>query len=73
MREQTYRLVVGEVGNEQGHIIECYARSLDGARRAAHRALQPYGGDGWCTICDVVGDPGNRQYPRIETIGRRTL
>jgi hypothetical protein len=70
MQNENYRLIVGETGNELGHIHECGAKSLDGARRALRRLMRPYGGDGWGVICDVIGNFGNRQYPRIERHGR---
>ena len=46
-RETEYRLVVGEIGNEVGHLIPCRAQTLRGARQSLARALAPYGGDGW--------------------------
>ena len=43
-----YRLVVGEIGNEQGHIIPCKATTLHGARSALGQQLARYGaGQGW--------------------------
>lgn len=45
-----YRLIVGEVGNEQGHIIPTAARSFNGALIALGRQLALYLGDGWGRI-----------------------
>jgi len=42
-----YRLVVGEVGNEQGHVIQTSAYTEHGARVALGRKLAAYGDDGW--------------------------
>ena len=42
-----YRLIVGEVGNEQGHVVPTRAGSLKGARRALRREIDKYNGDGW--------------------------
>lgn len=42
-----YRLVVGEQGNEQGHIIKANAQSVKGARIALGREVAKYGGHGW--------------------------
>lgn len=46
-RSRLYRLIVGEIGNEIGHIIPTRAKSEGSARRALARALRPYGGHGW--------------------------
>ena len=45
-----YRVIVGEVGNEQGHIIPCNAKTDTGARRILARELAAYDGDGWGRI-----------------------
>ncbi len=45
--DSRYRLVVGESGNEQGHIIYTFAGSEQGARRALRREIAKYKGDGW--------------------------
>lgn len=43
-----YRIIVGEVGNTQGHVIHLRTVRTDiGARRALTRHLREYGGDGW--------------------------
>jgi hypothetical protein len=42
-----YRVIVGEVGNEQGHIMPCNATTDAGARRVLARELAAYNGDGW--------------------------
>jgi len=62
-----YRLVVGEVGNEQGHIVPCKAQTEAGVMRAAKRAVAGYRGDGWCMI-QAQTESGD--YMRIATIGR---
>lgn len=66
MKQANYRLIVGERGNEQGHIHGCRAESLEGARRSLKRLMAPYGRDGWGIICDVIESAGDRQYQRIE-------
>jgi hypothetical protein len=45
-----YRIVVGEIGNEQGHIIPTSATDDAQARAALRQALKPYGRDGWGRI-----------------------
>lgn len=45
-----YRIIVGEKGNEQGHIIETSAATDDEALRALAAELAAYGGDGWGRI-----------------------
>lgn len=45
-----YRLIVGETGNEQGHIVPTAAKSDRGAAIALGRALAAYDGDGWGRI-----------------------
>jgi hypothetical protein len=48
---ERYRLVVGEKGNEQGHIIETKAKSYDGAKRAMRREMAAHGeGQAWGRI-----------------------
>lgn len=49
-RNYEYRLVVGEVGNEMGHIIDSNAKTEKGARIALGKELAKYGGDGWGRI-----------------------
>lgn len=50
MREH-YRLIVGERGNEIGHIIATSAKSYEGAKRAMRRAMAQYGeGMAWGRI-----------------------
>jgi|GEM_PF-6479515 len=61
---QTYTVVVGEVGNEVGHVVST-TTSLHGARVIAGRELKAYGGDGWAVI---RGDCGYE-----ERRGRLTL
>jgi len=43
---ERYRIVVGEQGNERGHIIAAGADERR-ARRMLARELAKYGGDGW--------------------------
>jgi hypothetical protein len=45
-----YRLVVGESGNERGHVVPSSTKTIQGARIALGRALAHYSGDGWGTI-----------------------
>lgn len=45
MNEQ-WQAIVGEVGNEQGHVVGTYG-SRESAERAARRAVRAYHGDGW--------------------------
>lgn len=53
----TYRIVVGELGNEQGHIVATRAESDRGARIALGIQLAKYAGDGWGRIeIDLYGD-----------------
>jgi hypothetical protein len=66
----SYRLIVGETGNMAGHIHDSQARTIEGARRSLKRMMRPYGSDGWGVICQVLGEIGNRQYPRIERHGK---
>lgn len=47
MAGNCYRIVVGEVGNEIGHIKECSAQTEIGAKRQLTQALSRYKGDGW--------------------------
>lgn len=48
-----YRLIVGETGNEQGHVIALNVLTLDGAYRALKREVAKYKGDGWGRIEDA--------------------
>jgi hypothetical protein len=52
-----YRIVVGEVGNEIGHVISSNAKTSQGAAIALGRQLALYGGDGWGRI-EVRQGPG---------------
>jgi len=45
-----YRLVIGEQGNEQGHIKYTNAKTLRGAKTVLSKELEVYGGDGWGRI-----------------------
>lgn len=59
--EMKYRIVVGEKGNEQGHIIDTTAKTDKGARIALTRALYPYLKDGWGRIEYDLYDDGRWQ------------
>jgi hypothetical protein len=53
----TYRLVVGERGNEQGHIEQLNAANIKQAKRELTVALREYKGDGWGRVeRDVWGN-----------------
>ena len=54
---ETYTVVVGEVGNEVGHVVGT-TTSLHGARVIAGRELKAYGSDGWAVI---RGDYGHEE------------
>lgn len=54
MEKATYKIYVGEVGNEQGHLVGA-TRSLRGAKQIAGRERNKYDGDGWSII---RGDDG---------------
>jgi len=43
----TFRLVVGETGNDVGHVIATRAKSVTSAERALARAMRPYFDDAW--------------------------
>ena len=43
------RVIVGEKGNEQGHIIEVQGDEKS-AKRVLRKELAKYGGDGWARI-----------------------
>jgi len=45
--EYRYRLVVGEKGNETGHILSCKAKTIEGSVRSLKKAMRPYKGHGW--------------------------
>ena len=47
MKKYFYRLVVGEKGNEQGHLVACKAQTPLGARIALGQQLARYKGGGW--------------------------
>jgi len=55
-----YKLVVGEKGNEYGHIVGTNARSLRGAKITLGRQLAAYRGDGWGKIL-CVHDNGQEE------------
>lgn len=45
-----YRIIVGERGNDYGHVIPTAAKTLLGAKRVLTRELKKYRGDGWGRI-----------------------
>jgi len=45
--EGTYRLVVGEKGNEKGHVVQTAAITIVAAYEALGAELKAYKGDGW--------------------------
>jgi len=45
--EAVYRLVVGEKGNEKGHIIPLKVDSDEAAKKALKKEMKKYGKDGW--------------------------
>ncbi len=57
----TYRIVVGEIGNEQGHIVETNAKTEQGARVVLGRELAKYGREGWGRIEIDLYDDGRWQ------------
>ncbi len=59
-----YRLVVGEVGNEQGHVVSTSALTLAGARRALAARLAEYGGDGWGYV--EVDEYNDSRWQRLD-------
>lgn len=60
----TYRIIVGETGNEVGHIIDTTATSIVSARRILVRELAKYRGDGWGYIeADLYDD---NRWQRID-------
>lgn len=60
MAEPAYRIVVGERGNEQGHVIDCDATTERGARECLRRELARYGSDGWGRVEYRRGDGWDR-------------
>lgn len=54
MKGTEYRIYVGEVGNEVGHLVGS-TKSLRGAKQIAGRERNKYDGDGWSVI---RGDDG---------------
>lgn len=45
----SYRYIVGEKGNEQGHVSQEYSNALE-CHSAYQRDLESYGSDGWGRI-----------------------
>lgn len=56
-----YRVVIGEIGNERGHILTTNARTERGARCVLSRQLAAYHGDGWGRIEVDTYDDGRWQ------------
>lgn len=52
----TYRIVIGEKGNTQGHIINTSARTERGAQVILGKELAKYKGDGWGRVEEGEGD-----------------
>lgn len=51
--KHAYQIIVGETGNERGHIHRSAHVSDAAAIRAAKRLCAPYSGDGWWLVeCD---------------------
>lgn len=59
-----YRLVVGEQGNEQGHIVGTRANTLEEAERALKRQLRGYKGNGWGRI--EIDDFNDGRWQRMD-------
>jgi len=53
-----YRLVVGEKGNEQGHIIPTQHKSYSGAKMQFGKELAKYKGEGWGYVERDLYDDG---------------
>lgn len=45
-----FRIIVGEKGNEQGHIVSTKAGTEAGARRVVQREIHKYQGECWFRI-----------------------
>lgn len=61
---RVFRIIVGEVGSERGHLIPIAATTEAGARRSLAKALRAYGGDGWGYV--EVGDGRRHMWWRLE-------
>jgi len=53
-----FRIIIGEKGNEQGHIVPLSTRTIYGAKRSLNQELRNYGGDGWGKI-QYLRQPAN--------------
>lgn len=62
---EKFRLVVGEIGNELGHVVATKAQTLHGAKTALGRELAKYGNDGWGRIEEAVETENGREWMRI--------
>lgn len=63
--ETKYRLIVGEVGNERGHVISSTAKTSRGTRIALGKALAKYKGDGWGRVEVNYSPPDPTQWQRL--------
>ena len=70
-KKMEYRIVVGEVGNEQGHIISTRAKSIEGALRSLKSELKKYGHDGWGYIEEGDGTPYSWRPVEEDELKRR--
>lgn len=57
-------IIVGETGNEIGHVETCHVTDA-GIRRAMRRRVAAYDGDGWAIARDAAG----REIDRIGRFG----
>jgi len=58
MTNITYRLIIGEQGNEMGHIIPTRATTERGVQVALARVLASYHGDSWGRVEVNYDDTG---------------
>lgn len=65
MTKAAYRIIVGETGNECGHVTVSEHVSDAAAIRKAKRMCRAYDGDGWWRVvrdCQTIGKGGREQY-----------
>lgn len=55
MKKEKYQIVVGETGNDFGHITDSSHVSDAAAIRKAKRMCAEYNGDGWWIVRDMTG------------------
>lgn len=60
-----YRIIVGEKGNEQGHVVDTPLATMVGAKRAQAKELAKYGRDGWSRIEEAVETAEGIQWVAI--------